>query len=166
MSLFHRLFATWFWLGYSRKAPGTMGSLGTLPFIFAILYFAPYFPTWQLGSWVINAFLPLSFVLFFLAIPSVTWMIKKYDNEDPQMVVVDEVAGQMLAFAFLPPLFITQNIWVFALGFALFRFFDILKPLGIKKLENLPGAWGVMSDDMLGGIYAGLVCTVICSLFP
>ncbi|MBR2681121.1 MAG: phosphatidylglycerophosphatase A, partial [Exiguobacterium sp.] len=42
-------------------------------------------------------------------------------------------------------------------GFGLFRFFDILKPLGIHRFEAFPGAWGVMADDLLGGIYAGLL---------
>ena len=43
------------------------------------------------------------------------------------------------------------------IGFGLFRFFDILKPLGIHRFEKFPGAWGVMADDLLGGIYAGLL---------
>jgi len=47
----------------------------------------------------------------------------------------------------------------------LFRFFDILKPLGIHKMEKLPGAWGVMADDLLGGIYAGILLCVVLLLF-
>ena len=51
------------------------------------------------------------------------------------------------------------------IGFGLFRFFDILKPLGIHRFEKFPGAWGVMADDLLGGIYAGLLMHVISFLY-
>ena len=83
--------------------------------------------------------------------------MKDTNSEDPGWIVIDEVSGQWMAFAFIAPEIILQYPWLILIGFALFRFFDILKPLGIKKLEALPGALGVMADDLLGGIYAGLI---------
>lgn len=74
-------------------------------------------------------------------------------QEDPRNVVIDEVAGQLLTFVFLAP-----AGWLAALaGFILFRVFDILKPLGIRRLERFPGGWGIMADDVLAGLYAAIV---------
>jgi phosphatidylglycerophosphatase A len=160
MSKFHKCFATWFGLGFSPKAPGTMGSLGTLPMIALILWFVPLWPSIHVGIFTVNAFALLAIGLFFAAIPSVEWMIRQFACEDPQMVVIDEVAGLTLTFAFIDTSLLRAHPWILLLGFALFRFFDILKPLGIRRIESLPGAWGVMADDMLGGIYAGMLLTV------
>ena len=157
MEIFHKLFASWFGLGYSPKAPGTMGSLGTLPFIALIAYKLPNLPVWHCGPCEVNLLLPLSVIIFFIALPSAQWMVQHYRVEDPQMVVIDEVAGQTLTFAFIAPAQLLQTWWLIPVGFVLFRTFDIIKPFGIKKLEHLPGAWGVMADDMLGGLYASLV---------
>ncbi|HSQ41657.1 MAG TPA: phosphatidylglycerophosphatase A [Fibrobacteraceae bacterium] len=160
MRLFHTLFATWFGLGLFPKAPGTMGSIGTLPFLWAILILIPDFPSLSLGAATINAFLPLAMALFFVAWPSVTFIIQRDHVEDPQKVVVDEVVGQTLTFGFVAPDVLQSNPWLLLVGLALFRLFDITKPLGIHRLESLPGAWGVLADDTLGGIYAGILLAI------
>ena len=72
------------------------------------------------------------------------------DDEDPSRVVIDEVAGQLLAVAAVP----LEGGWLLA-GFLLFRLFDIVKPLGIRKLEAIGGGWGIMLDDLAAGIAAG-----------
>lgn len=73
-------------------------------------------------------------------------------EKDPARVVVDEIGGQMIA---LIPAALDPSITAVAAGFALFRAFDILKPYPIRRLERLPGGFGVMCDDMLAGVYAG-----------
>ena len=74
-------------------------------------------------------------------------------TEDPRNVVIDEVAGQWLTFVFISAL-----DWKLALaGFVLFRIFDISKPFPIRRLERLPAGWGIMSDDILAGLYAAIV---------
>ena len=83
--------------------------------------------------------------------------MKDTGTEDPGWIVIDEVCGIFMALAFVPLEFIIAQPWILAVAFGLFRFFDILKPLGIHKMEKLPGAWGVMADDLLGGLYAGLL---------
>ncbi len=67
------------------------------------------------------------------------------------------LAASQSGVAFVPTGTIVAYPWILAIAFGLFRFFDILKPLGIHRFEKFPGAWGVMADDLLGGIYAGLL---------
>lgn len=77
-------------------------------------------------------------------------------GKDSSKVVIDEVAGMMVTLLFIP----IQLKFALA-GLVLFRFFDIAKPLFIKKMELLPKGWGVMADDLLAGIYAHILLKVI-----
>jgi phosphatidylglycerophosphatase A len=102
-------------------------------------------------------------------------------TKDPQHVVIDEVSGQQLTFLLgLSPIFIPRNDigqmdfsfypfpvaqsllrWkCLLLGFILFRVFDIWKPWPIRRLEKLPGGWGVMADDWMAGVYAAILLRV------
>ncbi len=81
-----------------------------------------------------------------------TWSSNEVDalwGKDSSKVVIDEVAGMSIALLYVP-----QNIWYVLVSLVAFRFFDIVKPLGVRKAENLPKGWGVMADDTLAGIYA------------
>jgi phosphatidylglycerophosphatase A len=73
-------------------------------------------------------------------------------NTDPSECVIDELAGQWLACAFAP-----RSLWAFVLAFLLFRLFDITKPWPIRAAERIPGGLGVMLDDMIAGLAAGLL---------
>jgi phosphatidylglycerophosphatase A len=77
-------------------------------------------------------------------------------GEDSSKVVIDEVAGMCVSLLLLP-----VQIKYIITAFILFRFFDIAKPLFIRRLEKLPHGWGVMTDDLLAGIYANLIMQVI-----
>ena len=80
-------------------------------------------------------------------------------GKDHNRVVFDEVAGMCITLLFVP------LKWEYTLiGLILFRFFDILKPLYIRKLEELPGGWGVMADDVLAGIYANVILQLVVVL--
>lgn len=80
-------------------------------------------------------------------------------GKDHQRVVIDEVAGMCITLLFVP------LKWQYTLiGLVLFRFFDILKPFYIRKLEALPGGWGVMADDVLAGIYANVILQLVVVL--
>jgi phosphatidylglycerophosphatase A len=83
--------------------------------------------------------------------------MKDTGTEDPGWIVIDEVCGIFMSLAFISNEAIISYPAILAIPFGLFRFFDILKPLGIHKMEKLPGAWVVMADDLLGGIYAGIL---------
>ncbi len=140
------LIATFFYSGYSPIAPGTAGSLATLPFLYVL--------NKLFGFKGIVVFFILATVLGFVTAGNVA---KNEQNEDPSIVVIDEVAGLTLAFliSYGQPYFLV-------LSFVLFRFFDILKPLFIKKLEKIGSAGtGIMLDDLLAGVYAGLTILLV-----
>lgn len=83
------------------------------------------------------------------------WMsdvVEKDWGKDSSRVVIDEVAGMCVSLLFIP----ASWLWVTA-ALVLFRFFDIVKPLYIRKAESLPAGWGVMTDDLLAGVYTNLL---------
>ncbi len=133
------IFATWFWSGLSPKAPGTAGSLAALPFGFAL--------HWYGGPLLL---LQASVVVFCLGIWCTHVYISKTKREDPGEVVIDEVAGQ-----WLPLLVAGTSPLYYVLAFVLFRLFDIFKPWPISWMDkNIKGAFGVMADDILAGLFA------------
>ncbi len=140
--------ATWFGSGLSPKAPGTAGSLAALPFILLI---APY------GWWALLLFALFAFIL---GIPATVLVQKDTGLGDPQLVVIDEVVGQTIAFLFLPSsLFVeyTAETAVFTvLAFLSFRFFDVWKPWPASYFDSQHSAAGVMLDDVAAGLYAML----------
>ena len=124
-----------------------------------------------------------SLLLVFLALAGVWASHRAADYtgiKDPQFVVIDEVAGQHLTLLLplipiaMPNLQTHMDFSIYAIfsalslvnwkylltGFVLFRIFDIWKPFPIKRLENLPGGWGIMADDWLAGVYAAILLRV------
>ncbi|MFT4204676.1 MAG: phosphatidylglycerophosphatase A [Chitinophagaceae bacterium] len=90
------------------------------------------------------------------------WVANIVENDwgkDSSKVVIDEVAGVALTLVNSPVR------WYYVLiGFTLFRFFDIAKPLGIRKMERLPKGWGVMMDDLLAGVYGLIILQLVVAL--
>jgi phosphatidylglycerophosphatase A len=84
-----------------------------------------------------------------------------YGHKDDQRIVIDEWVGVLVAVAFFSP-----TPWVLALGFVLFRLFDVFKPLGIARLQKWPGGWGIVMDDVLAGVYANLCLRLLRSVHP
>ena len=135
--------ATWFGAGLLPRAPGTWGSLAALPFAWVILVY--------LGPWTL---LVAAAMLFALGLWASAKYISDRDDKDPAEVVVDEVAGQWLALTLAAP----GEVWQFAVGFLLFRLFDITKPWPTGHAERgLPGGIGIMADDLVAGAYAAIV---------
>jgi len=79
-------------------------------------------------------------------------VMEQFWGKDPSKVVIDEVAGMCVSLVFLP-----VNVKYLLAAFILFRFFDIVKPLYIRKTEALPRGWGIMLDDVLAGIYTNIL---------
>jgi phosphatidylglycerophosphatase A len=132
--------ATAFGSGYSPVAPGTAGSaVGLL--LFWPLHLLP--AAAQVGAVV---------VLFFAGVAASTRVARGVGIEDPGIVVVDEVVGMWLSLLFLP-----FTPVMAAAGFVLFRILDVFKPYPARQFESLPGGWGIMSDDVMAGIYANLL---------
>lgn len=145
-------------LGLSPKAPGTVGSLGGVALGIA-LHLIGDFPLLLLGVVVASVGGWIATAAY----------MKTTDGKDPQEVVIDEVAGQLIAL--LPLSFGLWHIgrdpsvfldawpgWVG--GFLMFRLFDIWKPWLVGRAERLPGAAGVMADDLVAGVFAALVVTL------
>jgi len=87
---------------------------------------------------------------------------KLLGKKDPGAVVVDEVAGQLIAFLFVP--WLTTGTWSVVAGFVAFRVFDIWKPYPVRRLEGLGGGLGIMADDMLAGFYAATAMSLLVTL--
>lgn len=87
------------------------------------------------------------------------WVSNKVEADwgsDSSKVVIDEVAGMCISLLFVP-----VTVKYIFIGFFLFRFNDIVKPLFIKKAEALSGGWGVMADDILAGVFANIILQFI-----
>lgn len=87
---------------------------------------------------------------------------KLLGKKDPGAVVVDEVAGQLITFLFVP--WLTTWTWSVVAGFIAFRVFDIWKPYPVRRLEGLGGGLGIMADDMLAGFYAAATMSLLVTL--
>jgi len=135
-----KLLATGFGSGLSPFAPGTMGTLVGIPVCLVCLPL-----TW-----------PARF-LFVIVLSTLAIYISgraemTYSKKDDQRIVIDEIVGFQVAM--LPVAIIGLNICI---AFVLFRIFDIWKPFPVNKLQDLPGGWGVVMDDVVAGIYAGVL---------
>jgi phosphatidylglycerophosphatase A len=150
-----RTLTSCFGLGRLPVAPGTWGSLPPT-IIFGLMN--------QLGTpSVVTSIIMATLAMAgsVICVKFAPAAIAATGKSDPGEVVVDEVAGQAVTFLFSPFLFTeaatSGQIWLItALGFVLFRLFDIVKPWPIRKLEKLPNGWGVLADDLLAGVFAGI----------
>ncbi|HTL48755.1 MAG TPA: phosphatidylglycerophosphatase A [Verrucomicrobiae bacterium] len=146
----HKLCLTPFFAKYTSAMgvglfPGPAGTWGSLLAIPLIILCSVH-PAVYAGS----------FVIIFCA---GWWGVRRLglkEHEDPSYVVVDETCGMMLALAGLPLGWMSLG-----LGFLLFRFFDILKPFPLRRLEKIHGFWGIMLDDLGAGIYSWLILKLI-----
>jgi phosphatidylglycerophosphatase A len=143
-------------VGLIPVAPGTFGSLVGLAlyFIFgAQAAFVRGRVSQTAGPLYILSPVIIAVLLALVGVWSADITAKFLRKEDPGCVVIDEVSGQFLAYLVaLAPL----NWKYLLLGFILFRVFDIWKPFPARQAESLPGGWGIMTDDWVAGIYAGI----------
>jgi phosphatidylglycerophosphatase A len=137
--------ATWFGCGYAKKAPGTLGAIGSIPVhlllrgVSPALHAAVLLGITAAGVWSGNE------------------AAKLFEEEDPQRVVIDEAAGALIAMAFVR----NGSLLSHALAFTLFRVLDVTKPGIIHRIQHTdPPGVGIMLDDVLAGLIAGL--TVRC----
>ena len=159
-------------VGLIPVAPGTWGSA-----VGVGVYLALVSGSEKVFNYVVTRGLDLSpqafpvvlntvLLLTILAVSLVgTWAATRAEKllgkKDPGAVVVDEVAGQLIAFLFVPWL---SGRWTVVAGFLAFRLFDIWKPYPVRRLEGLGGGLGIMADDMLAGFYAAAVLSLLVTL--
>ena len=139
MSRAVELLITWFGSGYIKPASGTWGSLAALP-LGILLH-------WTFGPILLGA---IALMLYGIGVVAGRIYLLTAEHPDPDDFVLDEVVGQWLALAAVP-----ITILGVVLAFALFRLFDIVKPWPASWIDrNVHGALGVMSDDVVAGLYA------------
>lgn len=138
----NKLIASIFGIGYV-KGGGTLAAIVTCPLI------------WLIWQWHVYAALFVATVLVTLIGIYVGNKVEPEWGKDSYRVVIDEVSGMMVSMLFLP-----ESMYLLLAGLILFRFFDILKPLYIRRMEALPGGTGVMMDDVLAGVYANIVLQI------
>ena len=145
---------TFFGAGLSPVAPGTAGSLATTVVLYGIALLGP--PAWAWQA-VLSAGIWTASVLMVALGP---WAVAHFGREDPQPVVLDEVAGVCLT-ALLLPMRGPHGIVTLVAAFAAFRLFDVTKPPPARQLERLPAGWGILCDDLAAAVYANLVCQAV-----
>lgn len=158
-------------VGYIPLAPGTFGSLVGIG-LFLLLQFLTSQVLWLVSApdgfllvWPAPIFLAGLLMLITIVILVGIWAgsgaERLLDRKDPQKVVIDEVAGQLIALIpVTPTLGLGWWLSVF-ISFLLFRFFDIIKPYPARQLEMLPAGLGIMVDDVVAGAYAAVATSII-----
>ena len=135
------LIATVGGVGYLTKMPGTLGSAVACGlYVFLPVHWAAILAVTVLGIWASDSY------------------AKKTGVTDPGEVVIDEVVGMWLSLCAMPPTFIVP-------AFLLFRIVDIVKPIPVCTAEKLPGGWGIMADDVVGGLMTNLILQGIYWIF-
>lgn len=136
------ILSTALYSGKSPKAPGTCGSFITLPIVYIIAYF-----------YGIYGILTFAIFVFIIGIPVADAYAKAINKKDPGEIVIDEVAGQAITL-----LVAGTNIYLYLIGFILFRLFDISKPFPVSWADTkVPGGLGIMLDDILAGLIGAVI---------
>ena len=146
---------TFFGAGYLQPGPGTYGSIAALLLWYAAAHvFHPSALTLAVATTL------AAIAVTLIGIPASTIVAREAGRKDPGFVVIDEVAGQLVALTLIRP------DWKHAaLALVLFRLFDIFKPWPIRKLEALPAGTGIMLDDIAAGLFALLIGAIAGRFF-
>ena len=143
---------TFFWTGFAPIAPATVASFGV-----TVLWWL----SWTyLGPIPLVVQVALLVAVTAIGIP-IAGKLEDIHGEDPSLVVIDEVAGMLVTY-----LALNAGLWGWIAGFFWFRFFDILKPLGVRKLEKLGGGLGIMMDDLGAGVLAAIATQATVHFIP
>ncbi len=160
-------------VGYFPIAPGTLGSLVGVALYVSVFAFGHHvlfahhqetrFTEEQVWMLETTLALVVIFLVTMIGIWAGTRAERLIQKKDPSIVVIDEVAGQMIALL-SGPLWL-HTWWSIFSAFILFRLFDIWKPYPIRRLEKLESGLGIMADDVLAGAYALIVNSVLISVY-
>ena len=143
------LISTFFGIGRMHPGPGTWGSAATVLLWAAIAHATP-------ASALVPVAIGFAILVILVGIPAATLTARATGSKDPQFVVIDEVAGQLVTLIAVP-----LSWQTFLAGFMLFRVFDIFKPPPVRQLERLPEGTGIVLDDVAAGIYAFVVMQLL-----
>lgn len=142
-----KLIATFFYVGYFPYAPGTLGTLAAVPLYYLVSRLPYYF------------YIPFTLIFIILSVWAAGVTEDIFGEKDPGLIVADEVSGYLVTMILIP--FSLTNL---VIGFFLFRLFDIVKPPPARRAEKLAGGLGVVTDDLMSGVYANIVLQIISRL--
>ena len=148
---FTLVFLSWFYTGKFPKAPGTVGSLATLPLIYLLHYL-------NINIYSLSA---LIVALFVIAVFLTQKVQTQYGLHDPQWIVIDEVIGMLITWAFVLKIDFPSIFLVFGL----FRIFDIIKIWPASYFDRLHHGFGTITDDVVSGFYAGSFILILQKFF-
>lgn len=143
----HKLVSTSLGIGYIGKGGGTVAAVATCLCLYAVHLAG--------GSQLVGWLPVVTVLLTGLGVWSAN-EVEPHWGKDDKKVVIDEVAGMCITLLFIP---VTGSALL--AGLVLFRFFDIVKPLYIRRLERIRGGWGVMLDDVVAGVYANIILQLL-----
>jgi phosphatidylglycerophosphatase A len=138
------IIGTSLYTGYIPFGPGTFASILALPMVFFLFH-----------NWLTYAILTI--IIFIIGTFSAQYLGTVWNKKDDQRITIDEFIGILVTFLLIPKI----NWYMLLIGFVLFRFFDIIKPFGIRKTEKVKGGLGVMFDDIVAGIYANIILRIL-----
>jgi len=149
MKHFILILATGFGVGYSPVAPGTLGTLIAIPvYYFLSNILSPIYEITLVGFFFLSVWISENAERFF-------------GKKDDPKIVIDEIIGFLITMLWVP-----KTLLFVIIGFLLFRFFDILKPFPIRRLEKgFKGGFGVVLDDVVAGVYANIILQMISYYF-
>lgn len=150
MDRFRAILLSGFGTGY---APIASGTFGTLPGVLLAILLGAVCP----ASWLAWVLLGTALVLLVWGMMQTDFIARTWPNEDPGQVVLDEIVGYLVAIGIYAAFHGTPHAYAHVVAFIAFRVFDVVKVPPANRLEEMPGAPGVMADDVAAGIYAGLV---------
>ena len=146
--------ATLLGAGLSPRGPGTVGSLATTAILLGVFLSVEGWSYWAWQGLLVAGIVVASAATVWLG----PWILSYWKRKDPGAFVLDEVAGVCLTALFLPMFDGWGQAYALLVAFLAFRIFDIAKPWPCKKLEGLPGGWGVLADDLMAALYANVFC--------
>lgn len=146
----YEFISTGFFSGYLPKAPGTWGSLLAILLFTATAKVLPHDGLWRVGAFAVSWWaLALGTATTGIGIYASGILAREWREDDPGEVVIDEFAGIFFAVSLATP-----DVVGLTAAFIFFRLFDVLKPGPIHALQDLPGGYGIVLDDVLAGIAA------------
>jgi len=143
--LFHKLYSSVFGIGFIKGA----GSIA------AAVCGVCWYLAWSGSTPPLAISLVVTALITLIGVWSSS-IVESVWGKDPSKVVIDEVSGMCISLLFLP-----VNVTYVLCAFILFRFFDIVKPLYVRKMELLPAGWGIMMDDVLAGVYTNILLQIV-----
>jgi len=154
--------STLFGIGYIPIAPGTMGTIfAATIFYFVAKLYLPSVPWWLFNTVILG----VTVIIYFAGV-ALTSEAEKKLGHDSGKIVIDELVGYLVSILFLPTVSVGR-LWAIVLyTFIFFRVFDIAKPWPINNSQKLKSGWGIMTDDVIAGIYANILAQIIIKIYP